>query len=368
MRSERWNKRRRRELTARVIGIGVAAVALAVSGCGGGEGDGGGGSIPKTTLQLGTSAVPTQLIGKAIDKFATSASQLSDGQVEIKVHGGGSLCSEDVCLRSVKDGTLDIGTASDSNYLPFTSKLTLVGLPYAWKSQDSQNQVFRGQFGDRLKQDIASDDGLQLLAMFDNGGFRQLWNSVREVRTPEQLGGLKLRSSASKVELAIDRSWGGAPVVMNWGDVYSALQQGVVKGELNQPNWIRDYKHAEVLKHVTLVNAQIGYHILSMSTEKWESLPKSVQEVLLKAGRKAEEWLTPENQKDVAAALEQVREGGVDVYEPTADELKEWVSKAITVWQQFGDTVPADQLQGVLKAQGCPMTGCIPEVDYHVSG
>jgi TRAP-type C4-dicarboxylate transport system substrate-binding protein len=345
------------------------AAALAIAGCGGDNStaaSSSGDSIPKTTLQMGTSAFPTQVVGKAMQKFVDYADQLSHGQVEIKLHGSGALCSEITCVRNVKEGTLDIGTASDSNYGPFTPRLTFVGLPYLWKSQQSQDQVFQGAFGTNLRKQIADKDGLQILAFLDNGGFRQLWNNVGEARTPQQISGAKLRSTGSQVELAMDKAWGEAPVVMNWSEVYSGLQQGVVKGEVVQPNWIRDYKHDEVLKHATLVNAQIGYQVVSMTTTRWNALPKSVQQVLLEAGRKAQQWVAPEDRKDSASALQQIQKAGVQIYQPTQTELQQWVSDATSVWSKFAGTVSQQTIAKVLKAQGCPSTGCVPEIDYHL--
>lgn len=341
-----------------------------MTGCGGGEegaSGSGDGSIPKTTLQMGTSAFPKQVIGQAMQKFVEYASKLSDGQVEIKLHHSGSLCSEIECIRAVKDGTLDIGTASDANYGPFTSKLTFVGLPYLWKSQQAQDDVFQGEFGDTLRKEIAEQDDLQVLAFLDNGGFRQLWNNQREARAPENIAGVKLRSTGSEVELAMGVAWGAAPVVMNWGEVYSGLQQGVVKGEIVQPNWIRDYKHSEVLKYATLVNAQIGYQVLSMKTDRWELLTPDVQEILLEAGGKAQEWVAPRDRKDAASALADIQESGVEIYTPTPDELEEWVTKAKPVWDKFSKAVPRSTVEQVLEAQRCPITGCVPEIDYGLS-
>lgn len=358
-----WSKRR----AAHITGVGVVAAVLMVSGCGDGQGGasaGGDGSIPKTTLQMGTSAFPNQVIGKAMQKFVQYASDLSNGQVEIKLHHSGSLCSEIECIRSVRDGTLEIGTASDANYGPFTRRLTFVGLPYLWKSQQSQDEVFQGEFGDKLRQEIFEQDDLQILAFFDNGGFRQLWNNVRQARAPKDIAGVKLRSTGSEVELAMGVAWGAAPVVMNWGEVYSGLQQGVVKGEVVQPNWIRDYKHNEVLKHATLVNAQIGYQVLSMTKDRWEMLPSEVQQILLKAGAKAQEWVAPRDREDAASALADIQKRGVEIYQATPAELEQWVTEATTVWKKFSDRVSRSTLDNVLKQQQCPMTGCVPEIDY----
>lgn len=317
------------------------------------------GSSPRVDLQMGTAAQPSQMIGQALKRFVKYASTDSDGQVKIDLHGSSSICAELTCLRSIKDGSLDIGTAADASYASFTSRLNFIEMPYLWKDTASADKVLDGAFGREVREQIASEAHIKILAILDDGSWRELWTTT-PVKVPADEVGRKVRSSPSPVELALHRAWGEEPVTLNWPAIYSALQQHLVSGELVELDWVDQFKHDEVLKYVEMVHPQMIFQVVSMTTERFNALPKGAQEALLKAGRQTEQWTHQANRAEVYHYRKLVVKHGVTIYYPTPSQMREWVAKSVTIWPQFSKSVPAKLISRILKDQGCAPTGCVP--------
>jgi TRAP-type C4-dicarboxylate transport system substrate-binding protein len=318
--------------------------------------------IPQMNLSMGffnNQRTETGL-GEADAYFAQEVARLSGGRITVSLHPSGSLCAETTCIQDVLQDSLDIGVASDSNYGPITTAFFILGMPYIWKDQKAQDKILNDWLGNQMGEAAASA-GLKVLFYIENDGFRNLWHNMDvDVRVPADVPNIKLRTTNSPVELAIDRAYGFQPVTVGSKEMFSALGQKVVRGMLNNNEWMIDGKYYEVVPRVTLIGVQIGYQPVTMRRESFEKLPSAVQKILLDAGHNTQLMHQQAMGSIAGKGFDLLKQHGVKVYKPVDAELAQWTRIAPQVWAQFSKEAPMALIDRILREQGCPATGCIP--------
>jgi TRAP-type transport system periplasmic protein len=301
-------------------------------------------------LRLAHGATADQAIGKAMHHFAEQVKKKTNGAVTVETHLAGSLYNERTAIEALINGSVDLAGASNANWGAFTNTLLFMDLPYVFRDEASFRKALDGGVGAEIRKRFERD-GFKLLAMLDNGGFRDVVNNRREIRTPSDLKGLKMRTTASPVEIEMFRNWGAIPTAIDWAEVYNALASGVVDGEFVMPSWLSTAKHYEVLKFATEVQAVIGIQTLAMRKERFDRLPKDVQAAIIEAGRDAE-VLTAKLDKELSdTARQHARSLGVKTYTPSPQELELWRKTGREIWSKFDQKVDKELLKAVLDSQ-----------------
>jgi len=304
-----------------------------------------------TTFNLAHGATQDQAIGQAMQKFGQLVEQKSGGAAKVEVHLAGSLYNERTALEAVVNGAVDFGGASNANWAAFTRTMIFMDLPYVINDEAAFKRVMHGKVGNEIRMRFEKD-GFKLLMILDNGGFRDIVNTKRPVKTPADLKGLKFRTTASPVEIAMFRTWGAIPTAIDWAEVYNALSSGVVDGEFVMPTWLASAKHYEVLKHATRNRSVIGVQTLAMRKDKFDKLPGNLQTAILAAAEEAEAFGNQLDQTMSDKARDYAKSLGVQTYEPNEQEMQQWRTTGRTVWKEFEGKVDKDLLKLVLDSQG----------------
>lgn len=302
------------------------------------------------TLKLAHGATPAMAVGKGMIRFAELVNSKSNGSVKVDLFLSGSLYNERTSLEAIVNGAIDLGGASNANWAAFTDTLLFMDLPYVFNDEESFSKAMQGQVGDEIRNRFAKD-GFKLLMIMDNAGFRDVVNTKREVRVPSDIKGLKMRTTASPVEIAMMRNWGAVTTAVDWGEVYNALGSGVVDGEFVQPIWLAFAKHFEVLKYATEVKAVIGINTLAMRKDRFEKLPASAQKVILDAAAEAQAYSNKIDAEQMQDGIAIGRKLGVKFYKPTPEEMKIWQSTGRAIWKDFDSKIDKALLKTVLDAQ-----------------
>jgi TRAP-type transport system periplasmic protein len=304
----------------------------------------------RTTLKLAHGATADQAIGQALQRFGQLVDQKSGGAAKVELHLAGALYNERTAIEAVVNGAVDLGGGSNANWAAFTRTLMFMDLPYVVNDEQSFKRIMQGSIGDEIRKRFEKD-GFKLLMILDNGGFRDVVNTKRPVRTPADLKGLKFRTTASQVEIAMFRAWGAIPTAIDWAEVYNALSSGVVDGEFVMPTWLATAKHYEVLKHATRNRAVIGVQTLAMRKDRFEKLPAATQKAILEAAKEAEAYgnqideAMAQKARDYAASL------GVQTYTPNEQEMQQWRATGRSIWKDFDSKIDKDLLKMVLDSQ-----------------
>lgn len=307
------------------------------------------GQAPKT-MKLAHGATADQAIGKGMHRFAELMAAKTNGAVKIETHLAGSLYSERTALEAMVNGSIDFAGASNANWAAFTDTLIFMDLPYVFNDEPTFKKVMKGAVGNEIKKRF-EQKGFKLLMVLDNGGFRDIVNNRRPIRTPADVKGLKFRTTASPVEIAMFRNWGGVPTAIDWAEVYNALGSGVVDGEFVMPTWLATARHYEVLKFATENRAVIGIQTLAMMKSAFDKQPPAVQKAILEASAEAEDYANKLDQELLEAARAHAKKLGVQTYRPTPAEMEQWRTTGRQIWKEFEPKLDKALLNTVLEAQ-----------------
>lgn len=267
----------------------------------------------------------------ASKKFAELVDKYSDGRVKVTVGGNAQFGDDAESLTNMRLGTLDFSTNSQGATSNVIKEIALVGLPFLFKDSQHAYQVVDGVVGEELNK-FADEKGLILLALWDNG-FRHLSNNVREVKTPDDMKGIKVRTPPDPMTLDIMRALGANPAPLAFSELYIALQQGVFDGQENPLMNVYSSKLYEVQKYISLTGHKYETTPLLASKVVWKKLSDQDKEAIQKAAREAGKYnreLSLNSDKDVSDALQKYGTKINDVekekfVEATKDVYAKWI-------------------------------------------
>ena len=191
---------------------------------------------------------PTILGDKA---FAAEVEKNTNGRIKIKVFSGSQLGDEKSAIEQVQFGAIDAIRIGAAPLAEFNKQIGVLILPYLYKDKDQMFRVLEGPVGEKIFASLAADSKIVGLSWVDSGA-RNFYNTKKDVKTPADLKGLKIRVQESKPMMDMVKYLGASPTPMAYGDVYSALQTGVVDGaENNWPSYLSS-NHYQVAKHITI--------------------------------------------------------------------------------------------------------------------
>lgn len=279
---------------------------------------------------------------KAAERFAELVRERTDGKVNIRVYPNAILTGGDQMRQSEMTGrgVIDFVITSTINITPLIPQFAVFSLPYLYEGYEAVDRTLQGESGRRMSQ-IMEQYGLINLAWGENG-FRELTNSVRPVRTPEDLRGLKIRV-AGPLHVDILNALGANAVQMQWVEVITALQQGVIDGQENPIGAViipqRVYEHQQ---YMTLWNYSYDALFLAVGRPTWNSFPPEIQDIIAQAAREAMEYQIEISRADTASGVDFLISQGVEVYKPTPEEIAAFRQAAAPAYQKWAERVGAD--------------------------
>ena len=324
----------------------LSCLLLVVAGCGRKDEDG------VLRLRLAHPMAPGNNVTLGYEKFKELVEEKSGGTIQVAVFGNSMLGSDRVAMESVQRGSLEMASSSSPNMANFSPYFMIFDLPYITdikyqqKIYDALDNGPLGAFFERLGDEI----NLKPI-MFSEYGYRNFVTTRKPISTAETLKKLKVRVTASLVEIEVAKALGMSPTPIAWGETYTAMQQGTVDGEGNTFSLLSDAKHDEVIRYAVDSRHNYSMHILMMNNEFWHELPKEVQDVINEAAREALQY-----QRSITTELEQKAEQkfidqGIKVHKLTPEELAEYKAKTRPVWDKFANKVPAELFEMVKEIQ-----------------
>ncbi len=246
--------------------------------------------------------------------FAEAVGSLSD-RLSVKIFPQGSLGSEREVYEGMQLGSGAAVTVSGSAILNnFDQRIGVLDLPYLWEDYEHVHRVLDGEAGRNLAAGLERQ-GLVVLSWLDGWGYRNLITTSKPVRRAEDLRGLKIRTIPTPVYLAALRMMGTNPTPMAYGEVYTALQTGVIDGFEQAPAIVVAEKFYEVAKHMTQTRHLFPALVICYSKAQWDRLSPDDQAKLRQAGKIAqdkERALAPVRE---AEALKTLQERGMTLHE-----------------------------------------------------
>ena len=281
-------------------------------------------------IKLAHGLNPQHSVHKAMVYMAQRVAEKSGGQLELEIYHSGQLGSESECLELLQIGSLGITKVSTGVMESFAPSYKVLGLPYIFRSKEHMFAVEDGAIGKKILKD-GEQAWLRGLCFYDAGS-RSFYTKDRPIKEPEDLEGLKIRVMKSITANKMVNAMGGAPMPISWGELYTALQQGVVDGAENNPPSFYLSKHYEVCKFYSLNEHTSVPDVLVMSTHVWNSLSEQEQQWLQEAANESvpvQRQLWEESEQE---ALEAVKAAGVEVIKP---EKNPFAEKVTSVYEDY---------------------------------
>ncbi|NLX25288.1 MAG: TRAP transporter substrate-binding protein [Lentisphaerae bacterium] len=264
-------------------------------------------------LKLGHGLNTEHPVHKAMEFMKTRLEELSDGSLTIDIYACSVLGSENQCIEMLQNESLDMAKASAATMENFVPEISVFGLPYIFRDADHYWNVLNGSIGKRLLE-AGESKFLYGLCYYDAGS-RNFYTKDKPVRTPDDLLGMKIRVMSSPTAIAMVEAMGASPTAIDWGELYSALQQGTADGAENNPPSFTSSKHYEVCKHFTLDAHTRIPDMLIISTKTWEKLNRNERKWIQQAADESSVFQRQLWQEETVKALELAKAEGVEIYE-----------------------------------------------------
>lgn len=256
------------------------------------------------TLRLGHTGALDHHYQKGSEMFKKLVEERSKGTLLIQIYPSDQLGTQRELVEGAQLGTVDMVLTSDVLLSSFEPTLSVLTLPYLFQNIEQVAKVMDGPIGDELAANLEKK-GLTVVGYWENG-FRHVTNSKRPVVKPEDMKGLKIRTPKGPVFVDTFNAYGASATPMGFGEIYTALQLGVVDGEENPIAHILTQKFYEVQKYLSLTSHIHSVEPLLISTAVFKSLSADQQKLLKQAGKDTAVWVRKEVDRIEAAQLKQL--------------------------------------------------------------
>lgn len=302
----------------------------------------------ETIIKVGHGAAEAFHMHRALLKFEELVEAGSNGEIDVQIFPSSQMGPDRELIEGVQTGVLEMAIPPSSFFAGWDPAFAVIELPYMYASKEIAFDVLDGDAGEAMLARV-ENQGLVGLGWLELG-VRNVTNNVRPVATPEDLEGVKLRTMKVPAHVATFETLGANPTPMNFGEVYSALQQGVIDGQENPLAIITSQRFYEVQKYLSTTGHLFAVYMPVMSQFFFESLSPEHQQLVKDSMAKARAYQAELIAAEDAEQLEQIRTAGVEVLELTAEQRQAFADKTESVRLQYRDEVGAEVYDGWVAA------------------
>lgn len=281
---------------------------------------------------------------KSLLFFKELVEKNSDGRIEVNLYHSSQLGDDREMMEALQMGIQEVTCPSTAPIAPFVNGFKVFDLPFLFPSNEAADYVLDGPIGQGLL-DQLEDIGIIGLAYWENG-YRQLTNNVRAVESPDDVKGLKIRTMENPIHLAAWRAMGANPTPMAFGELFSAMQQGVVDGQENPWGTIYLQNFFEVQQYTTDTGHVYSPFVLMISKKFWDKLPEDLQQVVYQAAQKAKLHNRKLNRAMNAEYLGKLKEK-MHVTILTPEQRAEFQKAVQPVYDQFAEEIGPELIEAV---------------------
>ncbi|PIB34250.1 C4-dicarboxylate ABC transporter substrate-binding protein [Reichenbachiella sp. 5M10] len=256
--------------------------------------------------------------------------EISDGKMTMEIYANGQLGQERDLLELLQIGSLDMTKVSVGALENFVPEMKVLTLPYIFRDSAHRWSVLQGPIGKQLLEK-GSKYWLRGLCFYDAGS-RSFYSKTKPILSPDDLAGMKVRVMNSQSAFDMVHALGGSPTPVSFGELYTALQQGVVDGaENNAPSFFTS-RHYEVCKYYSIDEHSTIPDALIVSTYLWESLSEQERSWLQEAADRSVNYQKKVWAASVQESLTKVQAAGVEIFHP---EKSPFEAKVQGLYQAF---------------------------------
>ncbi len=252
-------------------------------------------------LKMGHSANKADGQHAAAEKLAELVKQRTKGEVDITIFPAGQLGNDAALINGVRGGTIDIVCSGASNYNGIVPNTAALELPFVFRNAQHAYTVLDGAVGQGVLNELSAH-GMKSLAYWENG-WRAFTNNKHPITKPDDLKGLKIRSTSNPYHIQAFKLLGMNPAPMPIAELYTALENGTFDAQEHPINVTWSSKFYEVQKYLTVSNHVYSPLIVVMNKDKFDSLPTNYQKIVVDAAREAAKYQRDLNARNAATVL-----------------------------------------------------------------
>ena len=295
----------------------------------------------ETTWNFACSTTETSTWAEGGRKFGELMEKATGGKVKVNIYAADQLTNgnQSEGIQALMNGDpVQISMHSNLIYSAFDPRFNVVSLPFVYDSVEDADAKFDGEAGEKMKE-ILSEYGLHCMGIAENG-FRELTNSVREVKSVDDMKNLKIRVAGSNLLMECYKRWGADATNLNWSETYTALQQNTVEGQENPLPAVDAASVQEVQPYCSMWDAIYDCLFFCINQDVYDGLTPEQQAVVDKAGRMAVEYERYINRSGDAEIMNRWEEKNgvtftakedmdIDSFKKAVDGVDEWFVKEL---------------------------------------
>ncbi|WCK56409.1 TRAP transporter substrate-binding protein [Aneurinibacillus sp. Ricciae_BoGa-3] len=298
-------------------------------------------------IKLGSANSDKHTLYKGYEKFKEIVEAKTHGAIKVEIYPNGQIGNDQTMIQGLQTGTLEALGVSTSILANFSPGMYAFDLPFVFKDEKAADKVLDGQYGQKVGNAL-EDQGMVFLSYMENG-FRNLTNSKHEIKTVDDVAGMKIRTMQSPMQLDIWKAMGANPTPIAYSELFTSMQQHVVDGEENPFGNIALDRFYEVQKYLTLTNHVYNPMGLVMSKKFFDSLTPEEQKIVKEAGVEAANLQRKLNREKNAEFYQTLVDKGMKVTKLTPDALQGFVNKVQPIYKTYASKIGQQNLDEFFK-------------------
>lgn len=278
-----------------------------VSGCGDSSEKTGAESEGKVEISIGHVGAPVSPQQGAADIFTELIEEKTDGSIEIKVYNSSQLGDERELVEGIQMGTIDAGIISSGLFASSYNVMEAFEVPFLFDDKEHALKVNNREIGRDVLDELEANAGLKALSLWEHG-FRQITNSKKPIKKPEDMKGLKIRSPEVPSYSIALKELGANPIPLSFSELYVAMDRGVVNGQHNPLMHIEGQRFYEVQDYMTVMDFAYTPNVLALSDSVWQQLSEEQQSALNEAALETAELWSEEAAEENEEILEELED------------------------------------------------------------
>ncbi len=299
----------------------------------------------ESTIRFGIGLAESSPQYISVEYFRDILEERTDGRISVDIFPNSQVGDDNEMMDGLQSGTLEMTYPSTSPAATIVPELAVFDLPFLFPSRESAYEVLDSEIGQEM---LDSFEGTGIKALyFTENGYRQLTNSQTEIQGPDDVGGLRVRVMENEVQLSIWNALGANPTPMAFGEVFSAMEQGVVDGQENPWSTILTSNFAEVQQYGAETRHVYTPFMIMISQGFWDGLSPEDQEIVQEAAEQSGDYERMISEEYDEYSKEQLAEQGMEISELDEQQLAEFQDATEPVYDEWAPRIGEDLVQDI---------------------
>lgn len=297
-------------------------------------------------MKLAVATAEDRSLTKGLVKFGELVEEKTNGSIKVEVYPNNQLGGDREVFESMQMGSIEASSMSTGVIAQFLDSYNAFDLPFLFPDREIAYKVLDGEFGKKMLAELDSQN-IVGVNYFENG-YRHLTNDVREIKSPEDLNGLKIRTLESEIHIDIWKTLGANPTPMAYSELFSGLQQGVVEGQENPIGNVVSNKFFEVQDYITMTGHVYNASPLLFGKDFWMSLSEEEQTAIQEAADEARDYQRELNYQEDMDGIKMLEEEGITITELDDEQKEAFFNASKPVYEKYSSVIGEDIVNELL--------------------